>query len=444
MNQIFKTGDKIIPQDGAKTLVIEKFLGGGGQGEVYRANHKGKLMALKWYYPTTVNTAYLKNLERLINKGPPNESFLWPIELVFDPDIEGFGYLMPLRDERYHSIVDLMKRRIEPSFRTLAMVGFNLAHSFLQLHSKGMCYSDISFGNIFLQPDNGNILICDNDNCIFDGEKTAIKGTPRFMAPEVVQGNNPNIQSDLFSLAVLLFYIFYLHHPLEGKKEAAIKCFDLPAMKKLYGSEPVFIFDPIDNSNRPVPGIHNNALIYWHLYPHFFKEAFIRSFTEGIKDPLNGRVRETEWRSIMLKLFDSMIYCPACGSENFFHPGSPAKAQARATCWSCYKPIPLPPALRINQHLLMLNYDTKIYPYHVRAETVFDFSSPYAVVNRHPQNPDIWGLKNTSKEKWVSISPQGWIKDVEPGKSITLAGGTRINFGKIEGVIELIVEKNLN
>ncbi len=67
------------------------------------------------------------------------------------------------------------------------------------------------------------------------------------MAPEIVRGEAvPGTQTDLFSLAVLLFYMFVMHHPLEGKKELAIKCLDLPAMKKLYGTEPLFIFDPVD------------------------------------------------------------------------------------------------------------------------------------------------------------------------------------------------------
>jgi len=139
------------------------------------------------------------------------------------------------------------------------------------LHSKGLCYRDISFGNLFLDPANGEILICDNDNVAIDGNPgTGILGTPRFMAPEVVRGGSlPSIQTDLFSLAVLLFYLFLVHHPLEGKKELAIHSFDLPAMTRLYGTDPVFIFDPRDHSNRPVPGCHDNALVNWPLYPSF-------------------------------------------------------------------------------------------------------------------------------------------------------------------------------
>jgi len=439
MNQFLKVGKEVVSQDSERICRVEEFLGGGGQGEVYRVNLEGDYLALKWYYPETINIAYQKNLERLIYKGPPNENFLWPMELVFDPDLDGFGYLMPLRDNLYKGIVDLMKRRIEPSFHTLAMAGFNLAHSFLQLHSKGMCYSDISFGNVFLHPENGDALICDNDNCIFDGERAGIKGTPRFMAPEVVKGKNPDIQSDLFSLAVLLFYMFFLHHPLEGKKESIIKCFDLPAMKKLYGYEPVFIFDPWDDSNRPVPGLHDNAIVHWQLYPRFFKNLFTRAFTSGITDPLNGRIRETEWRSAMLKLHDSIIYCPTCSVENFYDL-DPARETAdyKVYCWSCQGEVALPPALKINQSYIMLNGDTKIYPHHVNINAAFDFSYPVATINRHPDKPEIWGLKNLGPEKWVSTNAKGLVQNVDPGKSVTLTEGTRINFGNIEGEMKLL------
>jgi hypothetical protein len=58
-------------------------------------------------------------------------------------------------------------------------------------------------------------------------------------------------------------------------------------MTKLYGAEPVFIFDPNDHSNEPVPGLHDNALAFWPIYPQFLRDLFIQSFTAGIRDPEN-------------------------------------------------------------------------------------------------------------------------------------------------------------
>lgn len=416
---------------------VEAFLGGGGQGEVYRAQLSGKSIALKWYFPEQATPTQRQNLETLIGKGPPNAQFLWPMELATAPSVPGFGYIMPLREPRYKNIVDLMKRRIEPSFRMLATVGLQLAHAFLVLHAKGLCYRDISFGNVFFDPDTGDIQICDNDNVAIDGRgHGGVLGTPRFIAPEVVRGDAaPNTQTDLFSLSVLLFYLFHIHHPLEGQREAAIKCFDLPAMTQLYGVDPLFIFDPSDASNWPVPGIHDNALEHWLIYPQFLRNLFIQAFTIGLRDP-HERVRESQWRAALVQLRDAVLYCGHCGAENFYDGEAFRNSGGQpGHCWSCKKPLTLPFRLRLDRNVVMLNHDTHLFPHHLDRQRLYDLSQPWAAVQRHPQNPNVWGLKNLSTVKWAITGSDGAIRDVEPGRSVAVAAGVKINFGSVEGEI---------
>ena len=438
--QILKVGQTVQTVTSKMPCTVEKFLGGGGQGEVYVAELGGKKMALKWYFPAQATAKQRTGLEVLIKKGPPTEKFLWPNELTESQEVPGFGYVMPLRGPQYKSIIDLMKRRAEPTFRALATAGLELADSYLDLHATGLCYRDISFGNVFFNPDTGEVLICDNDNVAVDGEtEVGVLGTPRFMAPEIVRGDAlPTMQTDLYSLAVLLFYMLMVHHPLEGKRELAIKCLDLPAMNKLYGTEPLFIFDPNDDSNRPVPGVHDNAIIFWNLYPQFIRDMFIKAFTIGIADPLNGRVRESEWRGIMVNLRDSIFYCGHCGMENFYDVEAlKATGGKPGNCWSCGKDLQLPPRVRVGDNIVMLNYDTKLYGHHVDPDKLYDFTQPIAEITRHPKDPGVWGLKNIGNEKWVITTEDGAVKDVEPGRSVTLTANTRINFGKREGDIRV-------
>jgi len=432
MDQILKPGQKVRTVTTRGDCVVESFLGSGGQGEVYRALLKDKPVALKWYYAASATPEQQKALETLIKMGTPSDRFLWPIELATSTSSAGFGYVMPLRDRRFRGIVDLMKRRIEPGFRALATAGLELSHSYLQLHTKGLCYRDISFGNVFFDPDNGEILICDNDNVAVDNQsRSAVYGTPRFMAPEIVRGEaTPSTQTDLFSLAVLLFYMFVMHHPLEGKKELAIKCLDLPAMKKLYGTEPLFIFDPADDSNAPDPQSQRNALAFWPLYPRFLRDLFTKAFTDGIRDSQHGRVRESNWRSAMVRLRDSIIYCTHCNAENFYD-----REEDNDRCWSCHRQLRLPPRVRIGKNFVMLNHDTLLFAHHVDEEKKYDFTQPIAAVTKHPVDPEIWGLKNISMQTWSTTNQKGEVKDVSPGRSVTLALGTRINFGHTEGEI---------
>lgn len=436
MSQILKIKQKIITPSGTE-YKVEEFLGSGGQGEVYRVSAGDKNWALKWYYPHTATVEQRKVLEALTLKGAPTEKFLWPLEVITDPNVKGYGYIMPLRPKNYKNIVDLMKRRIEPSFFALSTAGFQLADSFFHLHINGLSYRDISFGNVFFDPLTGEVLICDNDNVTFDKtDRSAVYGTPRFMAPEIVRGvARPSTDTDRFSLAILLFYMFFISHPLEGKKESAIHALDAPAMKKLYGDEPVFIFDPNDHSNAPDPKFHRNALIYWQIYPQFFKDLFIRVFTSGIKDSENGRVVESEWRWDLIKLRDSIVFCQKCGCENFCDVNTIKKPDSKAQeCWNCNLPIILPPRMKIGTLVVMLNHNKKLYSYHLDPMS-YDFSKSFAEISRHPSNPNVWGLKNVSDRSWLVTKIDGTAIEVSPGKNVAIGNGIRINFGRIEGEI---------
>ncbi len=437
MPNMLRIKEKLQTQSGIP-CEVDELLGVGGQGEVYKVTLANKPMALKWYYPHSATPAQRQALEVLVKKGAPNDKFLWPLELVQIPSLTEYGYLMPLRERRYVGIVDLMMRRAQTTFRCLATAGHQLADSYFRLHVSGMCYRDISFGNVFLDPANGEVLICDNDNVTVDGQTGGgVLGTSRFMAPEIVRSEAlPSTKTDRFSLAVLLFYMFMFHHPLEGKREYAIHVLDMAAMTKIYGTEPLFIFDPHDHSNEPVKGYQDNAFIFWPIYPQFLRDLFTRAFTDGLRDPGNGRVLENEWRSAMVRLRDAIFYCQHCQAQNFYDVEALEKNGGKPNpCWKCKKEVQLPFRLRINDNIIMLNHDTQLYPHHVDGHRKYDFSRPVAVVTRHPKDPNVWGLKNVSQEKWVLTKQGAPMQEVDVERSATLAVGTKINFGKIVGEV---------
>jgi serine/threonine protein kinase len=419
---------------------VGRFLGGGGQGEVYVASCDGRDLALKWYFLESASPAQQAALEDLVQRKAPDDRFLWPMELVRAGGMDGFGYVMPLREPRFQSLFDLMKRRVDPSFRTLLTAGVALADSYWNLHANGLCYCDISFGNAFFDPDSGDVAICDNDNVTIDKKGDGrVWGTPRFMAPEVVLGESPSSDSDRFSLAVLLFYMLHIHHPLEGAREHAIHSMDMPALRKLFGTDPIFIFDPDDASNRPVPGYQDNALAYWEIYPQSLRDLFAKVFTRGLRDPRDGRVRETEWRKELTAVRDSIFYCSSCGKENFYDPKAlDGKGRSARLCWSCRKPLRLPFRLRCQgNQVIMLNHDTKLFAHHLGgAAKQFDFTLPLAEVARHPSDPSRLGLKNLSATNWYFTPPKGDGRiEVGPGQTAALTDGGKIAFGPVSAEI---------
>jgi DNA-binding helix-hairpin-helix protein with protein kinase domain len=427
MNQLFKSGASVRGSTSGSNYAVKDFIGGGGQGEVYGVNASSGDFALKWYHPETSTSEQAEKIDTLSRMAPPSTRFLWPLERATSPDSAGFGYVMDLRPREYKGLTDLLNGRMDPTFYALCTACIGLADSMHLLHSKGLCYQDINWGNVFFHPGTGNILICDNDNVCVNGSTATVLGTPRFMAPEIVRGEaQPSTDTDRFSLAVLLFMMLFRSHPLDGKKESLIHCLDQQAMKKLYGSDALFIFHPTDSSNAPVAGIHDNAIAYWPIYPAAVKKLFEKTFTDGIRDPKNGRVLESQWRQALSHMRDSVFRCSTCKRENFYDPATPG-----AVCWHCRKV--LSPPLRIDINGLCqvaINYDTKLYPHHLSGlRSRYDFTVPLAEISQHPQNPSIWGLKNLSQAAWISRTTEGAENQVPPGRSAILKNGLKIVFG---------------
>jgi hypothetical protein len=138
----------------------------------------------------------------------------------------------------------------------------------------------------------------------------------------------------------------------------------------------------------------------------------------------------------MARLRDSILYCPACGAENFYDQDTLKDAGgAPPPCWNCKKPVTLPFRMRLGRAVVMLNHDTRLYLHHVDPDRAYDFAHPVAEVSRNPRNPGQWGLKNLSAGKWTLTATDGAVTDVEPGRSAPLASGARINFGALEGEV---------
>jgi len=433
VHRSFKDNQRVLTESG-KSLNIVKFLGAGGQGEVYEVLYEGRRLALKWYFVQTGTDKQKSMIDKLIKSGKPDERFLWPMAIVNVKGKKSFGYLMPLRPSQFSNIVDLMKRRVEPSFDAVITACVQLADSFYKLHKMDLCYRDVSFGNFFFHARTGDILICDNDNVTASEITTAgVLGTPRFMAPEVVLGKSkPNISSDLFSLSILIFYMLMMHHPLEGKMEKNIKCFDLPAMTKLYGERPTFIYDPMNSSNRPVAGYHDNAIAFWPIYTERIRQLFIQTFTKGARMP-SHRVSEKVWRDVLIELKNSITVCE-CGMENFYDIQK-LKMNVHNRCWHCNRVLYPASRLKINNEVVILNLNTKLYGHHLMKQEKYRFKKVLAEVVPHPKLANYSGLKNLSHVPWRVTTKTGMQYSIDFGKSFTIEDGTKIEFGEVKGMI---------
>lgn len=426
----FENGHKIRVKDSDEFLTVTGKLGEGGQGIVYRVSYNGKDYALKWFFPQSLKKpkAFLKNLSRNIVDGPPTRNFLWPI-LVTEQTEGSYGYLMELRPPEYRSFTDILNAKIRIVKHTARVnAALTIVESFIALHRQGKSYQDLNDGNFFINPSTGDVLICDNDNVAPYGENLGIAGKCRYMAPEVVLGEKPGMQSDYFSLAVMLFLLLFLSHPLEGEKVIKSVCLTDRHEKTHYGSHPVFIFDPDNDSNRPVRGVHNNAITLWPLYPKFIRDAFIQSFTEGLTVK-EKRISDHEWMRLFICLRDEIIPC-ACGCENF----APPEDAVGARCLSCGAKMVNPLRLKVQKYSVALYPGNLLHACHTEKNNI-DFHTVSGEVIRNKNNPGLWGIRNLSDFVWHTEMPDGSEKDLPPEAVLPIFRGVKVDFNGVPAEI---------
>ncbi|MGB7242869.1 MAG: hypothetical protein WBC93_12380 [Sulfitobacter sp.] len=431
-----KHGDQFASLNGQRRGIVGEMLGQGGQGAVFRANFGTGVYAIKWYHNHYIEIdANLKDrLERAIARGAPDHRFLWPLELVFQPEHPmSYGYVMGLRPNEFRSIRELLApppNRIDLSLEKRFFVCWQIADSFLSMHANGFCYQDINFGNFFIHPSTGQVMICDNDNVNVDGGEASVYGTRKFMAPEVVRREaTPNSRTDLYSMAVLFFYVLIGWHPLDGKREANAQILTPDIEQALYGTDPLFIFDVDDDANGPVSPLHDMLVCRWNTLPATLRDLFQRAFGKGLHNP-NERVIEKDW----LKAFDAcqraVFHCQDCRFEHVFAPEFGKRAQF--ACAYCSEQINVPATFRFGNKCIALTIDSVI------AQT--DLGNPnanrwesVAVVVAHPTKPDVLGLRNTTADPWRVESADGTVTLVSPGKTVLLADKLQIEIGQRRG-----------
>jgi len=418
--------------------VIRK-LGEGTQGEVYLVEGPQGYQAVKWYKPEQATQDQRAAILYLVRTGPPfgaaGRRFVWPLDLVTLEGSGQFGYLMTRIDTKRFAELGEVWAHIKPvpNFSSLCEISYQLANSYRALHLSGHCYRDISAGNLMFDPVPGDILICDNDNVGVNRQsRCQVWGTMEYMAPEIIRGEaDPSTQTDLHSLAVLLFYLWVWHHPFHGEMEYRFHCWDIPAKKKVYGESPVFVFDPENPANRlPPDPDYALARERWHYCPGDLQELFIRAFTDGLHVP-NRRVTEGEWQNIFSDIKDRIVSCPSCRAENFTGPDGMTKP-----CWHCQVTIPMPPLLKIQRPsgelTVALSNGTTIRRRHLPITPVNDDGSEIlGRVVPHPSIPGAAGIRNLSREPWQAVFPDGSRTAVPPEKAVPLNPGTTIT---IDGV----------
>lgn len=414
-----KRGETIPLLEKQHRVEILEYIAEGGQGEVYKVSYNGGAYALKWYSKKPPTDAFYQNLAHNISVGAPEGNFLWPLAIT--ERVRGrFGYIMRLRPECYKEYGAFLLGEVRfSSWDLVFKAALNIAESFFALHSMGYSYQDLNEGSFFINPENGDVLICDNDNVAPFGENLGVKGMPKYMAPEVVLNQTrPNTHTDRFSLAIILFRLFYIDHPLEGRNTIRFPLTDTNGAG-LFGERPVFIYDPDNEINRPVPEAQPNVIMRWPMFPPDLTAAFTKAFTKGLKD-INSRITEQQWMEVLIKARGMLVKLD--GKEQFVN---------------AYKPKSVPKGcrlLRTEEQVIALAPGSILYRCQVdRLST--DYNTPAGLVRASASNPSVYGLGNLSDRTWTCTLPGKGPVGIQPKAFAPLLPGTSIDFGNVKGKV---------
>ena len=165
------------------------------------------------------------------------------------------------------TLSDLMKDGKTFTPRQIVEIGIQLARALDYAHRKGIVHRDVKPGNIMLVQDTLTVKVADFGICrINQKEQTqqaeqtqmgAVLGTPNYMSPEQVQGQEVDARSDLFSAGVVLYQLLTGHLPFEGDSMISvvykIANADAPSLDKLRPDLPLSLRRVIARALKKTP-----------------------------------------------------------------------------------------------------------------------------------------------------------------------------------------------
>jgi serine/threonine protein kinase len=203
---------------------IESKLGEGGAGEVHLAVDTvlGRTVAIKRLRPELAARPQL--MERFRGEAQTLATLNHPnIATLYGLEWDGDAPVMVMEHVDGVSLAALV-RRLGPLTLEQTLSIFDQAlEGMAYIHRQGIVHRDIKGSNLLIDSD-GVLKIMDFGISRVLGSERLTKvgqlvGTPEFMSPEQIRGEEPDARSDLYSLGILLWMLLSASLPFEATGE---------------------------------------------------------------------------------------------------------------------------------------------------------------------------------------------------------------------------------
>jgi serine/threonine-protein kinase len=234
---------------------IRSHLGEGGMGTVYKATDSilGREVALKMLHaPLLQQTQFL---ERFKKEARLLAQLLHPnIAVIYNLIEQDQNQYMVMEYVEGKNLEALLKQHRTLSYKLVVPVFLQALEGLRHAHKKGIYHRDIKPSNLILTPD-GTVKLMDFGIAMMAGEKrmtqvNRVVGTIEYMAPELIEGKEPSMASDIYAMGITMYEMLTGKLPFEGNT-------DFNLMQDILKKKPV----APEKMNASVPKALNNIVM---------------------------------------------------------------------------------------------------------------------------------------------------------------------------------------
>ncbi len=234
---------------------IRAHLGEGGMGTVYRAtdNVLGREVALKMLHAPLLQQSQF--LDRFKKEARLLAQLLHPnIAVIYNLIEQDSNQYMVMEYVEGKNLDSMLREQRTLSYKWVVPVFLQALEGLRHAHKKGIYHRDIKPSNLILTPD-GTVKLMDFGIAMMAGEKrmtqvNRVVGTIEYMAPELIEGKDPSIASDIYATGITMYELLTGKLPFEGNT-------DFNLMQDILRKKPV----ALDKMNASVPKALNNIVM---------------------------------------------------------------------------------------------------------------------------------------------------------------------------------------
>ena len=202
-------------------LLVHEALGAGSFGQVYRAwdSSLRREVALKLLRKKGRGKDLVVREGQLLARiSHPNVMAVYGAQTV-DDQVGIWGELLDGK-----TLAQIVQAEGPLSAEEALVIADAVCRALAAAHQAGLLHRDVKAQNV-MRVKGGRIVLTDFGlgRDVGDTEDQTMAGTPLYLAPELFASGSPSVQSDLYSLGVLMFYLVTGTHPVVATTVDALR-----------------------------------------------------------------------------------------------------------------------------------------------------------------------------------------------------------------------------